>query len=309
MAGTEMKPERTFSLLTGITLLGAVAGFNEMTPDAQASLLGAAAKTARTTAESLLHGTVKTYNEMTGPEAAAPQQAAPRPHVAAPPPPLAVEEGKEGDGAPPRQIAALTARAGEPESPSGNPLLTLPLKQLSMTRDRPIFSPSRRPPPPKQTLVVPVAVRQPVKSAEPERPTVSLRGTIIGSKADDQIGVFIDSATQSVVHLRVGEDHEGWVLRVVTARQVTLVKDGEPAVVLDLSAAGEGGVSGSGSMPLGGKPGVPLSGSVGTPVVTPGGVAQNPNIPNPAAQAQARQQFQEEMQQRVQQRLREVLAR
>jgi hypothetical protein len=39
MAGTEMTPGRTFSLLTGIALLGAVAGFNEMTPGAQASLL------------------------------------------------------------------------------------------------------------------------------------------------------------------------------------------------------------------------------------------------------------------------------
>jgi hypothetical protein len=297
MAGTEMKPGRAFSLLTGVALLGAVAGFNEMTPGAQASLLGAAAKTARTTAESLLHGTVKTYNEMIGPEVAAPQQAAPQPHVA--PPPRAVEEGKEGYDAPPRQVAALTARAGEAESPSGNPLSTLPLNQLSMTRDRPIFSPSRRPPPPKQTLVVPVAIRQPVKPAEPERPTVSLRGTIIGSKADDQIGVFIDSATQSVIHLRVGEDHEGWVLRIVTARQATLVKDGELAVVLDLPAPpGEGGVSGSRSIPLGGMPGVPPSGSVGTPVVAPGGVAQNPNISNAAVQAQARQQFQEEIQQR-----------
>jgi general secretion pathway protein N len=184
----------------------------------------------------------------------------------------------------------------EPEAPSGNPLWTLPLKQLSMTRDRPIFSPSRRPPPPKQTLVAPVAVRQ-VTPAEPERPTVSLLGTIIGSKADDQIGVFIDSATQSVIRLRVGEDHEGWVLRIVKARQATLVKDGEVAVVLDLPAPGEGGVTGFGSMPPPG--GIPVAPG-GVPVA-PGGV-QNPNIPNPAVQAQARQQYQQQMQQRRQQR-------
>jgi hypothetical protein len=299
-----MRPGRTLSLLTGIALLGAIAGFNEITPDAQASLLVTAAKTARTTAESLLHGAVETYNETTGPESAAPQ-----PHVAAPPPTHAAEEGKEGDGAPPQQIAALTARAGEPESPSGNPLLTLPLEQLSMTRDRPIFSQSRRPPPPKQTLVTPIAVRQTVKSAEPERPTVSLRATIIGPKADEQIGVFIDSATQSVIRLRVGEDHEGWVLRAVKARQATLVKDGELVVVLDLPAPGEGEVSGSGRMPLGGMPGVPPGGIVGTPVVASGGVVQHPNIPDPAVQARTPQQYQEELQQRMQQRLREVLGR
>jgi hypothetical protein len=236
-----------------------------------------------------------------------PESAAPQPHVAAPPPPRAAEEGKEGDGAPHRQIAALTPRAGEPESPSGNPLSMLPLGQLSMTRDRPIFSASRRPPPPKQTLVTPVAVRQTVKSAEPERPTVSLRATIIGTKADEQIGVFIDSATQRVIRLRVGEDHEGWVLRVVKARQATLVKDGKLAVVLDLPAPGEGGVSGSGSMPLGGIPGVPPGGSVGTPVGAPGGVVRSSDILNPAQQAQARQQYQEELQRRMQQRLRNVL--
>jgi general secretion pathway protein N len=298
-----MRPGRTLSLMTGIAMLGAIAGFNEMTPDAQASLLFTAAKTARTTAESLLHGAVETYNETTGPESAAPQ-----PHVDAPPPPRVAEEGKEGDGAPPHQIAALTPRAGEPESPSGNPLSTLPLRQLSMTRDRPIFSPSRRPPPSPQTLVTPIAVRQTVKS-EPERPTVSLRATIIGPKADEQIGVFIDSATRSVIRLRVGEDHEGWVLRVVKARQATLVKDGELAVVLDLPAPGEGGVSGSGSMPLGGMPGVPPGGSTGTPVVAPGGVVQHPNIPDPAVQPRTPQQYQEELQQRMQQRLREVLGR
>jgi general secretion pathway protein N len=193
----------------------------------------------------------------------------------------------------------------EPEAPSGNPLWTLPLKQLSMTRDRPIFSPSRRPPPPKQTLVAPVAVRQ-VKPAEPERPTVSLLGTIIGSNADDQIGVFIDSATQSVIRLRVGEDHEGWVLRIVKARQATLVKDRELVVVLDLPAPGEGGVTGFGSMPPGGIGGMTVAPG-GVPVVPGGvpgapGVAQNPNIPNPAVQAQARQQYQQQLQQRRQQR-------
>jgi general secretion pathway protein N len=168
-----------------------------------------------------------------------------------------------------------------------------------MTRDRPIFSPSRRPPPPKQTLVAPVAVRQ-VKPAEPERPTVSLLGTIIGSKTDDQLGVFIDSATQSVIRLRVGEDHEGWVLRVVKARQATLVKDGEVAVVLDLPPPGEGGVTGFGSMPPGGVGGMP--GTPGGVPGTPGGVVQNPNVPNPTTQAQARQQYQQQMQQRRQQR-------
>jgi len=38
--------------------------------------------------------------------------------------------------------------------------------------------------------------------------------------------------------LRVGEDHQRWVLRLITAREVTLVKDSEQAV-LKLPAPGE----------------------------------------------------------------------
>src|SRR6201995_4331257 len=41
------------------------------------------------------------------------------------------------------------APPAEPERPlSANPLWAIPLTKLSGTRDRPIFSPSRRPPPP-----------------------------------------------------------------------------------------------------------------------------------------------------------------
>jgi general secretion pathway protein N len=257
-----MKPGRTFSVLTGVALLGAIAGFNEMTPEAQASLLGAAAETARTTAQSLFSNAVATYNEMTGQSERA---------AAQPPARVPAGEGKDGDSAPARRIAAQPLDA---EPPSGNPLWALPLKQLSMTRERPIFSPSRRPPPPASTFVAPVAVRQQVKPAEPERPAVSLLGTIIGSSTDDQIGVFLDTATQSVVRLRVGEDHQGWVLRLIKSREATLVKGGEQAVVIEMPPPGEG--------PLPGVAG-PMPGTM-PPVGLPGlqGAIANGNLPIPA---------------------------
>src|SRR5216684_625555 len=67
------------------------------------------------------------------------------------------------------RTAARSADPAVESSTPGNPLWALPLKQLSTTRDRPIFSPSRRPPPPATpTYVAPVAVRQQVKPAEPE---------------------------------------------------------------------------------------------------------------------------------------------
>ena len=104
-------------------------------------------------------------------------------------------------------------------------------EQLSITRERPIFSPSRRPPPSPPGYVAPVAVRQPAKPPEPERPAVSLIGTVVGT--DVQIGVFLEKATQNVVRQRLGEEHQGWVLRLVKVREVTLVKDVEQTLVLE----------------------------------------------------------------------------
>jgi len=138
----------------------------------------------------------------------------------------------------PVRTAALPAEAVvERPPPGGNPLWVLPLKQLSITRDRPIFSPSRRPPPPATpSYVAPVAVRTPQKPKEPERPSITLLGTILGSS--ESIGVFLNPATRDVVRLRLGEDHEGWALRSVKTREVTLVKDRE-RVVLELPPPGD----------------------------------------------------------------------
>jgi hypothetical protein len=252
-----MKPGRAFSLLAGVALLGGIARFNEMTPAAQASFLD----TTRETAVSWVRGAIVTYNQMTG-QAAAQQSSAP---AAPQPAAAAVTQGKDGES--PRRIAEA-----EPPPPTGNPLWTMPLKQLSMTRDRPIFSPSRRPPPP--AYVAPVAVRQPVKPPEPQRPSVSLLGTIIG--AEDQIGIFLVTGTQNVIRLRVGEDHQGWVLRLIKAREVTLAKNGQDSVVLQLAAPGDA--------PLPGLPGVPGA-LPGVPATLPGAPGTHPGVPPTAAPA------------------------
>ncbi len=137
-----------------------------------------------------------------------------------------------------RSPDATVESSSSPAPSAGNPLWALPLKQLSITRDRPIFSPSRRPPPPATpTYVAPVAVRSPPKPAAPERPSITLLGTIVGGDADG-IGVFIEPATRNIMRLRMGEDHDGWILRSVKTREVTLVKDRE-RVVLELPPPGE----------------------------------------------------------------------
>jgi hypothetical protein len=249
-----MKPGRAFSFLTGVALLGAIAQFNRMAPDAQTSLL-TVAETVRGTVQSLLSAAA-TNHDVT---------VAVQDRPARPPSPPHATDDRGGGEMPPRRISARTADM-KPSAPAGNPLWALPLEQLSMTRERPIFSPSRRPPPPTPPIyVATVAVRQPIKPSEPERPAVSLLGTIIGT--DDQIGVFLDT-TQNVVRLRVGEVHRGWVLRLVKAREVTLVKDGEQAVVLELPPPGEAPAVGGPTVPRpapGGLPGVSMG---TTPIIS-----------------------------------------
>lgn len=279
-----MKPGRVFSFMTGVALLGAIAKFNEMTPAAQASLLGVAAETARTTAWSWLQNAVVTYHDLAGKMAADPAAQQPPERPSSPPP---RREGQEGEGAPPQpqRLMARTAEA-EPQPSAGNPLWVLPIKQLSITRDRPIFSPSRRPPPPATpTFVAPVAVRQPVKPAAPERPAVSLLGTIIG--IDDRIGVFLESGTQNIVRLRVGDDHQGWVLRLIKTREVTLVKDHEQVAVLELPPPGEAPTLGG--IPI--TPAIPGMPPISVPGM-PGGVAGTLPVPagGPPNQRQQPQQ-------------------
>ena len=69
----------------------------------------------------------------------------------------------------------------KPRGPIANPLWAIPLSKLSATRERPIFSPTRRPPPPAviAPAVAPLAKR-PV-SRPPLRPELTLIGTVIGS--------------------------------------------------------------------------------------------------------------------------------
>jgi hypothetical protein len=142
-----------------------------------------------------------------------------------------------GAATPVRTAAPSADAAVERPPPGGNPLWALPLTQLSITRERPIFSPSRRPPPPATpTYVAPVAVRTPQKPKEPERPAITLLGTILGSS--ESIGIFLNPTTRDIVRLRLGEDHEGWALRSVKTREVTLVKDRE-RVVLELPPPGD----------------------------------------------------------------------
>ena len=127
---------------------------------------------------------------------------------------------------------------------SANPLWGVPLNQLSGTRDRPIFSPSRRPPPAAVAAEASL-IKPPPRKKEIEPPQLSLVGTI--ASGDEGFGIFLDQSTKTALRLKVGEDYQGWKLRAIRGREVTMEKD-ERAAVLTLPQSG--GAQSSGAVRL-----------------------------------------------------------
>jgi general secretion pathway protein N len=108
---------------------------------------------------------------------------------------------------------------------SGNPLWSIPLSTLTATRERPIFSPSRRPPSPVVAAIAPPAAATPVAAppaAPPEPLSLGLVGTI--GNGDDSVAVFVEQRTKAIIRLRVGEAYSGWILREVRSREASLEK-------------------------------------------------------------------------------------
>ena len=126
----------------------------------------------------------------------------------------------------------------QPLEPTGNPLWGVPLSTLTATRERPLFTPSRRAPAPAVAGPVAAAPAPPPAPppAEPERPQLVLVGAI--ANGSEGIAVFLDQATNNVIRLRTGQDHSGWVLRSVKGREATLQKD-QQTTTLTLPVPGE----------------------------------------------------------------------
>lgn len=127
---------------------------------------------------------------------------------------------------PPAPAAALSA----------NPLWGIPLSKLSGTRDRPIFSPSRRPPP-AVVATEPAPPPPPPPRKKEILPPLSLVGTIASD--DEGFGIFLDQSTKQALRLKLGEDYQGWRLRMIRGREVTMEKDQQEAT-LTLPSPGEG---------------------------------------------------------------------
>ncbi|HEY1545170.1 MAG TPA: hypothetical protein VGG01_22455 [Xanthobacteraceae bacterium] len=125
---------------------------------------------------------------------------------------------------------AARPKAAAADERRGNPLWAVPLSSLGATRERPLFSLSRRPPAPRvATVVAPPAPSPSKPPPAPARPSLVLVGTVSGPVGG--MAVFTDTATSTVVRLHTHEGHAGWILRSVNEREATLQKNGETAVL------------------------------------------------------------------------------
>ena len=120
--------------------------------------------------------------------------------------------------------------AAPERTPSANPLWAIPLATLSNTRERPIFSSSRRPPP-SVVASVPVAKAPPPAPKPPrvEHPQLSLVGTI--ASGEQSFGIFVDQTTKAALRLKIGEEYQGWRLRSVQGREAMLERDQQTAIL------------------------------------------------------------------------------
>jgi hypothetical protein len=132
------------------------------------------------------------------------------------------------------------ADAGSPPeiSTTGNPLWAIPISKLSATRDRPLFSASRRPPTP---AVAAAPVSAPV-AAKPvaQAPPFTLLGTIISENS--RIAILFDQTSKIATGVREGERASGWILRSVESRSAVL-EGSNQVVQLDLPEPAAAGTS------------------------------------------------------------------
>jgi len=129
-------------------------------------------------------------------------------------------------------------QAHAPTSSPESPLATYTLDRLSATRERPLFSPSRRPPAPPPAPIMAAA-------PPPAPPKLILFGIVMD--ADDARAVVGVGTGDKTRRVRIGDDIGGWKVTQIEERQLVLSLDdrsatytlfsGQPGIGQPLSAA------------------------------------------------------------------------
>ena len=114
---------------------------------------------------------------------------------------------------------ALAQPSEQSTATLANPFEAQSLDQLSATRERPLFSPTRRPtppPPPPSPEAAPVAV-------VPQPPNVQLFGIVVDNEGARAI---VRSSNDKVDRVQIGDDIGGWKVSQIEGRRLVLSLDG-----------------------------------------------------------------------------------
>jgi hypothetical protein len=107
-----------------------------------------------------------------------------------------------------------------------SPLAAQPLDRLPATRERPLFSPTRRPSPPPPPVV---AAPEPPPPPPPP-PDVALFGIVMDG--DEAHAVVRAGPTDKIMRVGVGDDIGGWKVAQIEERRLVLSLDGRIATFM-----------------------------------------------------------------------------
>ena len=123
----------------------------------------------------------------------------------------------------PRPQAQAQAQApATPTAGLASPLAVHPLDRLSATRERPLFSPSRRAPAPPPIVSLP----PPPPPPPPEPPNVTLVGIVMDA---GEARAIVQSGPNEVRRVRIGDDIGGWKVAQIEGRRLVLKLDSRVA--------------------------------------------------------------------------------
>lgn len=102
----------------------------------------------------------------------------------------------------------------------GNPLQAQSLDSLSATRDRPLFTPDRRP------AALPPPPTAPEPAPPPAPPDVTLLGIVV---AHEGARAIVRSGVTKIERVQIGDDISGWKVSQIETRRLLLSLDGRLA--------------------------------------------------------------------------------
>ena len=111
----------------------------------------------------------------------------------------------------------------DPAAAAVSPLAARPLDRFSATRDRPLFSPTRRPPAAPPVAAAAAAPPPP----PPPPPDVVLLGVVVDG--EDAHAVVRTSTDTKIRRLRIGDEIGGWKVGQIEERKLVLLLKGRTA--------------------------------------------------------------------------------